>query len=262
MTNLTILSKSIRQLDDLYSLNDLHKTSGADKKHQPANFMRIEQTQELVKEIERSSNMRNAFKVSQGGKAQGTYVCKELVYAYAMWISPKFNLAVIRAFDVMQQPIPQIEHQEPTLTSDQRQHIREQVGILVHADETNSFPKQYGKLQNKFRKNSYKDILAKDYPAVCEYLGCKPFLPAVIQTETPEEKPTYHDADKYQLINKMIEQMGLKDKPTVVPYLELEKLVNRSRDIEKATLNLLRACGGIDDAIGNLKDATGKSLFD
>jgi hypothetical protein len=116
MAHLIISSKDIRTLDGLYSLNDLHKVSGASKKHQPANFLRLETTQELIAEIERSSDMRNGigrcsdlsntFKSMRGGADKGTWVCKELVYAYAMWISPKFNLQVIRAFD-------QAQHQEP-----------------------------------------------------------------------------------------------------------------------------------------------------
>jgi hypothetical protein len=116
MAHLIISSKDIRKLDGLYSLNDLHVVSGATRKHQPTNFLRLETTQELITEIDRSSDLRNgierfadmhnAVKSKRGGADKGTWVCKELVYAYAMWISPKFNLQVIRAFD-------QAQHQEP-----------------------------------------------------------------------------------------------------------------------------------------------------
>lgn len=105
---LTILDNTIHTVDGLYSLNDLHRVSGGSRKHQANNFMRLESTRGLIHEIERSSDMRNgiksvAYKVIQGGNSQeqGTFVCRELVYSYAMWISPRFQLLVIRAFDSM-----------------------------------------------------------------------------------------------------------------------------------------------------------------
>lgn len=106
---ITILDQAINMIDGLYSLNDMHKASGSDKKHQPAFFMRNKETKDLVDELKdeysSSANMQNKEPVravrgiQKDNKPQGTYVCKELVYRYAMWISPKFALLVIRTFD-------------------------------------------------------------------------------------------------------------------------------------------------------------------
>ena len=107
MNALRVFTSEIRQHDGLYSLNDLHRASGNARKHQPAMFMRLETTRALSEEIN-STDSQICTKVVRGGRG-GTYVCKELVYAYAMWISPKFHLAVIRAFDALQQPVTQTD---------------------------------------------------------------------------------------------------------------------------------------------------------
>lgn len=101
MNSITIANSQIRQLDGLYSLNDLHQAAGGEAKHKPANFMRLDTTQALVAEIQ-VSDMSLAEKTIHGGNNRGTYVVKELVYAYAMWINPAFHLKVIRAFDALQ----------------------------------------------------------------------------------------------------------------------------------------------------------------
>ncbi|ENI4126748.1 KilA-N domain-containing protein [Vibrio fluvialis] len=123
MPNLTIMSKEIRILNGLYSLNDLHKASGNAKKHQPHQFLRNDQTRDLISEIDRSANSRIAYEAYRGGKHQGTWVCKELVYAYAMWISARFHLQVIRAFDAITSQ-PQIAPSGVTLTAKQARFLQ------------------------------------------------------------------------------------------------------------------------------------------
>lgn len=39
-----------------FSLNDLHKAAGAEERHQPALFIRLEQTQSLITEISNSTD--------------------------------------------------------------------------------------------------------------------------------------------------------------------------------------------------------------
>ena len=98
MSNLIISQNAIRQIDNLYSLNDLHKSSGNEEKHRPTFFVRLDTTKELVAEIQKEYPNAQAL-ISKNGI--GTYACEELVIAYAMWISPKFHLIVLRAFLAM-----------------------------------------------------------------------------------------------------------------------------------------------------------------
>ncbi|MFZ7186331.1 P22AR C-terminal domain-containing protein [Avibacterium avium] len=102
-TQLSILKTSIRTLDNLYSLTDLHKASGGDEKHKPVLFLRLDQTKDLISEIQNDKVQICTLPVKtvRGGRNPSTYACEELVLSYAMWISPKFHLIVLRAFLAM-----------------------------------------------------------------------------------------------------------------------------------------------------------------
>ena len=104
MSNLQILTQSIRTFENLYALNDLHIASGGKSKHQPSNFVRLDTTKALIAEIEKDN--QHALKIIRGTNG-GTYACEELVIAYAMWISPQFHLVVLRAFMAMHRNQPQ-----------------------------------------------------------------------------------------------------------------------------------------------------------
>ncbi|NBB68510.1 P22AR C-terminal domain-containing protein [Mannheimia haemolytica] len=96
MSNLTILNTAIRQHENLFSLNDLHQVSGNNQAQKPSNFTRLDTTQALVSAIQ-AEGTANPIKTLRGTQG-GTYACKEIVIAYAAWISPQFHLVVLRAF--------------------------------------------------------------------------------------------------------------------------------------------------------------------
>lgn len=102
MSNIIIANQLIRQDEDgLYCLNDLHRASGGQSKHRTGYWLSNDVTTELIEELDTEAGIPASVRIRKGGSNQGTYVCKELVYAYAMWISPKFHLHVIRAFDTV-----------------------------------------------------------------------------------------------------------------------------------------------------------------
>jgi hypothetical protein len=106
MAPITLGTSTVRELDGgLFSLNDLHTASGGAARHKPAFFLRSDQTKALVAEIQTSetrldqvADSQLALKVVHGGPQRGTYACRELVIAYAAWISAAFHLKVIRVF--------------------------------------------------------------------------------------------------------------------------------------------------------------------
>lgn len=77
MPDLVIASTTIRRdTEGRYSLNDLHRASGGEAKHQPAFWLRNAQTQALVVELNNSANLQSSPVSSQEGHGGGTYVAE------------------------------------------------------------------------------------------------------------------------------------------------------------------------------------------
>ena len=172
-TTLTVAGTSVRQINGLYSLNDLHKASGGEAKHEPNQFSRLEQTQALIAEI-KSADMRNCIETRRGNNG-GTYACKELVIAYAAWISAAFHLKVIRVFlDVVQ---PQSEPVQMRLDYDrispaQAQDLKEIVAAIVQAG-VQTYGETWKRFQHKYHVNSYLELPATQHLQARRYLIAK-----------------------------------------------------------------------------------------
>ncbi|MBU4683285.1 KilA-N domain-containing protein [Cedecea davisae] len=108
---MTIDGVAVRQHHEgHFCLNDLQRAAVAapnetrsSRSLEVYEFMRRPETANLVELLnkETTGNSRIEPVITVPGRNGGTYVCKELVYAYAMWISPSFNLKVIRTFDAI-----------------------------------------------------------------------------------------------------------------------------------------------------------------
>ena len=124
MSNLQILSKSIRTFENLHCLNDCHQASGNLQKHKPVLFLRLDSTKELIEEIQKEDPTTQPLKTLRGTQG-GTYACEELVLAYAMWISPKFHLVVLRAFLAMHKGELQNQPQQLALPEPEKKYTFE-----------------------------------------------------------------------------------------------------------------------------------------
>lgn len=104
-SSLTIGGVKIKQdAEGRYCLNDLHKAAVADgankRTKEPAKYMATESFADMVAELT-TQNPGSLPVVTIEGRSGGTFVVKELIYAYAMWVNARFHLHVIRTFDAI-----------------------------------------------------------------------------------------------------------------------------------------------------------------
>ena len=162
---------SIRQDEEgRYCLHDLHKASGGAEKHQPAFFIRNKQTKDLIAEIEsekHSANLQSAVKTINGGNSRGTYVVKELVYSYAMWISAKFHLMVIRAYDAM---VMQWKINDRQSISPEQQALLHEIVDRRSQGNRKIYAEMWSRHNRHFKIPRYSELLSIHFPESIHYL--------------------------------------------------------------------------------------------
>ena len=170
---ISISNVAIRQTENnLYNLNDLHKASGGEKRHELTNWLKLQQTNELIDELSKPENTglkenQQVIKVVRGGNNRGTYACKELVYAYATWISAKFFLLVIRTFDAVVSGSLQPKLAQTTVAD--RTPLRQAVSALVGKCNID-YSSAYNMVHQRFGVESIEEIAADKLPDAVAYI--------------------------------------------------------------------------------------------
>jgi hypothetical protein len=172
---LAISHIAIRQdAEGRYSLNDLHKAAGGEKRHQPSDWLRLQQTKDLIAEIENEIPGIPGIKIIKGHRHTGTYVVKELVYAYAMWISPSFHLKVIRAYDALQtQNLPKPQNHLPAYDNINTFHpdVLAAIERKAQALTLESYERTKEELLDTLKRYEYKGGSTKSLITYIEEIG-------------------------------------------------------------------------------------------
>ncbi len=178
-----------------YCLNDLHVSSGNESKHKPANFLRNQQAVDLI-ELLKSEKLEPVSVIN----GIGTLAVKELVYAYAMWISAKFHLAVIRAYDALQKPKyeqspePKTKKALPNgLSLEQQDTIKALVNAraegLPKSQQTRAIIQGWSAIKKKFelgKKQTYKEISPDNFVNVISLLARLPLEGELVEKDSDE----------------------------------------------------------------------------
>lgn len=160
MNLIQISNVSIHQHNGLYSLNDLHRASGGEDKNAPRRWLQNQQTIDLIKQCE-----IDGFPSILSKQGLGTFACKELICAYATWISPKFFLQVIRTFLAVQEQ----GSLKPKTTVDERTGLRQAVSALVGRCGID-YSSAYNMIHQRFGVAAIEDIPADVLPDAVQYV--------------------------------------------------------------------------------------------
>ena len=207
---------SIRQdQDGRYCLNDLHKASGGQDRHKPKYWTGLIQTKELVQEVCKGGitplDEKQVITTIHGGNNRGTFAAKELVYSYAMWISAKFHLMVIRAYDAL---VMQWKINDRQSISPEQQALLHEIVARRSKGERKIFAEMWARHNRHFKIPRYAELLTIHFPEAIHYLETME-LKAKIETkvEKPEIKALPYPQEVIQ-VAQQINQEFKSDKYT------------------------------------------------
>ncbi|MCW1825686.1 KilA-N domain-containing protein [Enterobacter asburiae] len=170
MTNSIVISDIVihQDAEGRYSINDLHKAAGGEKRHYPAKWLRSDQVKAIVELLNIQICTFTPVRTIRGCNG-GTYVCKELVYAYAMWIDAEFYLKVIRAYDALVSGQPEKAAAIAKTTVDERTPLRDAVNLLV-SKRAIPYGEAYSIIHQRFGVQSIEQLEPDLLPAAIEYV--------------------------------------------------------------------------------------------
>ncbi|GEL75514.1 KilA-N domain-containing protein [Myxococcus virescens] len=212
-----------------YCLNDLHRAAGLEKRHQPNDFLRLTSTKEIIAAIN-SGEPRSLPVQTVEGRNGGTYVCKALVYDYAMWISATFRLKVIEAFDAMVRGVPDAPA-TPQLPGD----YIEALEALVVAEKEKLRLSAVNAQQAQQLEAQKPDVdLARRYLGA---IGNRCLTDAATALEVPPKWFVRYLLDS-NICYRRPQQPGQKRRNRLLPHAEFVAkgyLVNKARLVERQT---------------------------
>lgn len=262
--NIIIADTAIRQSQSLYNLNDLHKAAGNEQRHKPANWLALQQVSELMAELcdagnPASKENQQVIQVIKGGKNQGTFVCKELVYAYATWISPAFFLKVIRTFDAVANEQPEPPRRT---TPDERAGLRQAVTMLT-TKRGLMHDEAYRLIHQRFNVSHIEEIPAEQLPQAVEYIHRLALEGELLPP--PEDKDAGYIRSHQVAAIGLMHVGRLRFEEQKKALLRLRDLTAQAHERLKATLAETRATLDLTNDIlygsGAIWDGLHESLF-